>query len=563
MGKSSRWQLNLGQRLILILAMMMGILLGTGTLIFYHNASSAVRQNQQEMLLTMAKAAASFVDADEHAAIYQAKREDTEGYLKLQGLLNRFRESNPHIRFVYTMVPSEGNKWNFVMDAEPCSSSQHSTIASNYESSNSDVMQQALQVPVAQKDFYKDQYGTWLSGYAPIKDHNGKTLAVLGVDISASDILNQESILRMTAIAIFVLSLLALWIATELFVRRTILPPINNINSLLQEAKQGVLTKRIKNSSTDELGYMARGFNSFIESFHQIIAGLVGDADHVASASEDLLSVSVNLADGSTVMDSNASSIAESMGEMSQNLETISSTIEESSGRVQSIASATEEMTATISDISQNAREANQVTQEAVGSMQDISERMNVLSNAAKEISQVITLIDDIAEQTKLLALNATIEAARAGEAGKGFAVVATEVKELANQTGQTTGDIRNKIAAIQRSALDAEAEIARITGIVGRVNEITTTISQAVSEQSVATSDISHNLSRVSVGVQDVAQKIVQMAHASRDIAANTNVVSGTSGDITVASKHLNSQALELNEMGSALKRVVRQFTI
>lgn len=562
MGMLSHWRLNLAQRLILILAMMMGILLGAGTLIFYHNASSAVRANQQEMLLTMAKAAASFVDADEHSSIYQAKRENTESYLKLQSLLQRFRDANPHIRFVYTMVPAEGNKWNFVMDAEPSSSSQHSAIGSEY-TSNSQEFLQALQGPVAQKEFYKDQYGTWLSGFAPIKDSSGKTQAILGVDISASDILSQESVLRMTAIAIFILSLLALWLATELFVRRAILPPINNINALLQEARQGVLTKRIKSSSQDELGHMALGFNSFIESFHKIISGLVGDADHVASASESLLSVSVNLADGSTLMDSNASSIAESMGEMSHNLETISTTIEESSGRVQSIATATEEMTATISDISQNAREANQVTMEAVGSMQDISERMNVLSNAAKEISQVITLIDDIAEQTKLLALNATIEAARAGEAGKGFAVVATEVKALANQTGQTTEDIRQKIAGIQRSALDAEAEIARITGIVGRVNEITTTISQAVSEQSVATSDISLNLSRVSVGVQEVAQKIVRMAHSSKDIASNTNVVSGTSGDITVASKHLNSQAQELNEMGSALKRVVRQFTI
>ena len=80
-------------------------------------------------------------------------------------------------------------------------------------------------------------------------------------------------------------------------------------------------------------------------------------------------------------------------------------------------------------------------------------------------------VITSIAEQTNLLALNATIEAARAGEAGKGFAVVANEVKELARQTAKATGEISQKIDAIQTSTRVAVSAIGSISGTINRIN--------------------------------------------------------------------------------------------
>ena len=88
---------------------------------------------------------------------------------------------------------------------------------------------------------------------------------------------------------------------------------------------------------------------------------------------------------------------------------------------------------------------------EAAQLVQNTNQEISQLGRTADGIGQVIEVIQDIAEQTKLLALNATIEAARAGDAGKGFAVVATEVKELARQTAEATDDIRQRVEGIQK----------------------------------------------------------------------------------------------------------------
>jgi methyl-accepting chemotaxis protein len=171
------------------------------------------------------------------------------------------------------------------------------------------------------------------------------------------------------------------------------------------------------------------------------------------------------------------------------------------------------------------------------------------LRDAAQQIERVIETITEISEQVSLLALNATIESARAGEAGKGFAVVAYEIKELAKQTANASGQIRQNIEAIQTSTTDSIKEINAISRVVGDVNQIVSTISAAIEEQSITTRDISENVAQASTAVNDISSEI--------------SMVTAASGRMSTSSTQVNSNSMELSKLARQLNTIVTRFKI
>ncbi len=205
---------------------------------------------------------------------------------------------------------------------------------------------------------------------------------------------------------------------------------------------------------------------------------------------------------------------------------------------VQSVATAAEELDASIAEITRQVETATDVVEKAAESANLTQDRIGGLAEAASAIGDVVKLISDIAEQTNLLALNATIEAARAGEAGKGFAVVASEVKSLANQTADATGQISSQIAAIQESTQQAVTVITEIPKTMADVKSYTSAIAAAVTEQGNATSEISRNageassgtratsenIDRVSSGVAETNQSAEQVLSAAQDVSTQAS---------------------------------------
>ncbi len=142
--------------------------------------------------------------------------------------------------------------------------------------------------------------------------------------------------------------------------------------------------------------------------------------------------------------------------------------------------------------------------------------RVQALAATAQQIGDVITLIQDIAEQTNLLALNATIEAARAGEAGKGFAVVASEVKSLASQTARATEEIRSQIEDIQAASREAVSTIKAITEVVQSLEQMNTAVASAVEQQGATTREIARNTQQAADGAAQVTGGIAKVSAAS-----------------------------------------------
>jgi hypothetical protein len=206
-------------------------------------------------------------------------------------------------------------------------------------------------------------------------------------------------------------------------------------------------------------------------------------------------------------------------------------------------------MASTIQSIAGHAHEAASVARDAVQTARAANATVAKLGNSSAEIGEVTKVITAIAQQTNLLALNATIEAARAGEAGKGFAVVANEVKELAKQTAKSTGDISRKIAAIQSDTKGAVEAIGTIAGVIGQINDISSTIAAAVEQQSATTNEMKRNVDEAATGAGEISSSIGGVAR----------VADGTS---TLAQES-QTAAQELAEVAKLLSGLMAQFKI
>jgi methyl-accepting chemotaxis protein len=203
------------------------------------------------------------------------------------------------------------------------------------------------------------------------------------------------------------------------------------------------------------------------------------------------------------------------------------------------IAAATEELASTIREVARHASEASAVASAATAEVNAASATVSDLAAASHHIEEVLQFIGNIATQTHMLSLNATIEAARAGEAGRGFAVVADEVKQLSQQTGSATENVRESVSSIQGGSVQAASAMARVTDTMERVSDNQHGIASAVEQQTATTSDIGRNTASAAAGSADLAQSVAALvgnirltayagAHA-RSVAAELARIEGT----------------------------------
>ena len=249
----------------------------------------------------------------------------------------------------------------------------------------------------------------------------------------------------------------------------------------------------------------------------------------------------------------------------------------ESAQRLSEAATAMNEMNATVQEVAKNAGSASaastetkrkaeagaEVVAKAVHSIEQVHQMslelkgdMVQLNEHAQDITRIMNVISDIADQTNLLALNAAIEAARAGEAGRGFAVVADEVRKLAEKTMASTQDVGNAIKSIQESTAKSMTGVDQAVERIGEANELASRSGQAL-EEIVATVEatgdqvnaIATASEEQSAASEEINQSIVQVNDMSRQTAeAMAEAARAVSG--------LAAQAQTLTELIRELKQ-------
>jgi len=352
--------------------------------------------------------------------------------------------------------------------------------------------------------------------------------------------------LQYLIVAALIAGLLGLYLLGGMFF--SITGTISSFVSAIERFSKGDLAAQVHTSAKDEMGHVAAQFNAMRQDVKRMIARISGGAALVAEAAAKLSDKSRQVTQLAQQQTDAASSVAAAVEEMTTSI-----------AMVAGHAGDTETVSAKASDLS---AEGERVVRDASSEMSRIADSFNKssqeiasLGQRTGEISSIVNVIREIADQTNLLALNAAIEAARAGEQGRGFAVVADEVRKLAERTSKATQEITTMIGNIQTSMKGA---VASMGAGVAQVTQGVTLASRAGD----ALADINRGSKDVLTMVHDIASAVQEQTTASHQIAENIERISIMAQDSNSSMEQMSAEAENLGTVSSTLREAISLFS-
>lgn len=255
-------------------ALLSMVAVGLTTLIYYQNTKAHLRQDIRERLRDAVAIGALQVDAEAHAQLTDPSQEGGPTYLQLKKTLQNIRDTGTNIEFLYTMRTDAQGNIMFMVDAEE-SEEDISHLGDIYGdagpmlATNFSTMSQ----PMVEEDFYTDEWGTHLSGYAPFYAPDGRREGVLGMDISATDIIAREQEALQRSLFIFLLSIPPIALAGWLL-GNALTAPLSKLMEGAEKLSSGDFTHRVRINTRDEIAILADAFNSTAEKLRGLVTGL-------------------------------------------------------------------------------------------------------------------------------------------------------------------------------------------------------------------------------------------------------------------------------------------------
>jgi methyl-accepting chemotaxis protein WspA len=333
------------------------------------------------------------------------------------------------------------------------------------------------------------------------------------------------------------------------FLLRAIARPLSRLVTVLDAMRTGDLSGRLKEDRDDEFGSLASGFNRMSDE----LAGLVGQ---VQESGLQVNASVTEIAATAREQQATATEIATTTTEIGATSREIAATSKKLVGTMNDVASVAEHSAALAGQGQTGLTHMEETMRRVMEAAASINAKLAVLSTKAGNISQVVTTITKVADQTNLLSLNAAIEAEKAGEYGRGFAVVATEIRRLADQTAVATYDIDQMVKDIQSAVVAGVMGMDKFSEEVRRgmqeVQQVGGQLSQVIQQvQALAprVESVNDGMQAQASGAEQITQALTQLSEAAQQ---------------TVDSLRQSGQAIdELNRVAIGLTGGVSRFTL
>ena len=356
----------------------------------------------------------------------------------------------------------------------------------------------------------------------------------------------RAKVISISTIAFAVIAIGALGFFLLTSIRRS----LNQIQTMVSRVENELdFTVRVTVSKKDEIGLTTMALNRLLDKLQGNLKTISESAYSVASAAGLLSTTSNQVATASTQQSSSASDMA--------------ATVEEMTVSINHVADRAQEANRLSSESGQLAISGEKIIGQTVRDIQDIAVTVHAaadlirgLEQHSQEISNVVAVIKEVADQTNLLALNAAIEAARAGEQGRGFAVVADEVRKLAERTAVSTTEIATTIEQMRTTAGNA------VGSMQGVVNKVTKGVESA-QEADGAIRQIGESSRTAVKMVEEITEAIREQGAATNNIATQVERIAQMSEESSAAAENSSQSAQDLDQLAVEMQKIVSAYKL
>jgi methyl-accepting chemotaxis protein len=552
---------KLGRKLLLI-SIFVGIIAAALLAGTYFYVFDKTERNLAAEAKEFISSAISSVDGNKVEAILKEKNNSTGNYQEVLNSMLVFKARN-YVKNFYVLCKTDGHTAAFVLDASP----DPADFLEEYPLD--DIMAKAFAGSISFDDNpTTDQWGTFLSSYAPIKNSSGEVVAIIGADSDFTTFHSiKKELIKMTVIAfgVFFIVLLAIVMVFSLRMKKN----ISAINSNLEEVNQGDLSNSINIHTRDEIEDISKAINLFKEKINDIFKQLkkyiqnidsqssilTHTSDQMAAAFQETASAIENVTQGAETQASDLTTITSTLNQFGQDIENIMSSIRD----IDTSSKAVKNKTTKSNSDMQHLKHSILSTEK---SFQDFAAKIEKVGQDTVHINEITNAINALADQTNLLALNASIEAARAGEAGRGFSVVAEEIRKLAEQSKTSSENINaivqhisSDTSTLVSTASIMDRELKEQSSIITANIESYEDIISSLEEIIPKIQTVSGSTERINADKTSIIEKVESISAISEQVSASSEEMLHTVREMEC---HTDAVASSANLMDSAVNEVM-----